>query len=169
GILDRYAGSSSQRRQQPLVFLLEVLPAALFRDVEVAEDHIADADWYAEEGLHLRMVGRKAERRRMPGQIVQPQRFRMPDQLSEDPAALGIGTDALDLLCGDTHGEEPGDLVVLTDDAHRGVPRIDEGVRGLYDPVENGLQLQASAHGQNCLEQAPDPIPRRSDRLDPCL
>src|SRR5512132_1259573 len=105
------------------------------------------------------MVGRKAERRRMPGQIVQPQRFRMPDQLAEDPAAPGIGTDALDLLLGDTHGEEPGDLVVLTDDAHRGVPRIDEGYRGLHDPVEDGLELEASAHGPNCLEQAPPPPP----------
>src|SRR5262245_4565191 len=105
----------------------------------------------------------------MLGQIMQPKRFWVPDQLAEDSPAIGIGTDALDLLVGETDREEPGDLVVLTDAAHRGVPRIDERSGGLDDPVEYRLELQASSDGQNSLKQTLNPIPRRPDRIDPSL
>src|SRR5215813_5427816 len=107
------------------------------------------------------MVGRKSNRRRMLGQVMQPKRLRMPDQLAENPMPLWIGTDALDLLFGETDSEKSRDLAVLSDDAHRGVLRIDERGGRLHDPSEDGLELEASSHCQNNLEQTPDPIPRR--------
>ena len=67
-------GGGGQRHGQALVLGREVAAVFLFRQVEVAEDHVPDPDRDAEEGLHGRMVRREAVGLRMSAQVVEPQR-----------------------------------------------------------------------------------------------
>ena len=59
--------------------------------------------------------------------------------------------------------------VVVADDAERAVGRVDQADRGLDDPPEGGLQVQAGPDGHDRLEQAAHPVPGRQHRRQAAL
>ena len=65
----------------------EVVAALLLGQVEVPVGDAAEHDRDAEERLHRRVVAREADRARVVGEVVQPQRARLADEDAEDPAA----------------------------------------------------------------------------------
>jgi hypothetical protein len=60
GILDGHTGGSGQGHGKVLILRGEVLPAVLFRQVEVSIHFVADSDRHSKEGVHRWMVGWKA-------------------------------------------------------------------------------------------------------------
>ena len=95
------------------------------------------------------------------------------DQQAEQAAALGPVVDPGDLVLAqadrDELGQPPFPAVIVADDAERAVGRVHEADRGLDDPPEGGLQVQAGADGHDRLEQAAHPVPGRQHRLQPAL
>ena len=64
-VVDRDGGPLGQHDHRLLVALVEVRPALLVGEIEVAVDLVADPDRHPEERLHRRVPGRKAVRARM--------------------------------------------------------------------------------------------------------
>ena len=64
----------------------EVGAAGLLGQVEVAVGDAPEHDRDAEERLHRRVVAGEPDRARVVGDVVQPQRLRVPDQHAEDAA-----------------------------------------------------------------------------------
>ena len=79
-VLDRDRGLRGQQRDDLLVVLAEVALAVLLAQVEVAEGDAAQLHRNAQERAHRRVPGRKADRRGMLGQIVQPQHLLIVNQ-----------------------------------------------------------------------------------------
>ena len=69
----------------------------------------------------------------------------------------------------DELGQPQFAAVIVADDAERAVGRVDQADRGLDDPPESGLQVQAGADRHDRLEQAAHPVPGRQHRLQPAL
>ena len=87
GIVDGDTGSRSERRQQALVLLAELVGRALLGQVEVAEDESADSDGDA-RGTNAWADGRagKPEKLRVGDEIRQAQRMRLLDEQTEHAA-----------------------------------------------------------------------------------
>ena len=85
-VLDRHRSLAGEQRDELLVLVGEVLAALLLGEVEVAVGDAAQHDRHAEEAVHRWMSGREADRTRILGQVVQPQRLRLADQHAEDAA-----------------------------------------------------------------------------------
>ena len=60
GVVDRHARGGRERDHQRLVLLVELSPALLLGEVEVAVDLLPDPDRHAEERPHGRMPRREA-------------------------------------------------------------------------------------------------------------
>jgi hypothetical protein len=98
------------------------------------------------------------------GDVGQPQRPGIIDQQAEQAASFGPVVDPGDLVLAQAHRDELGQplaLVPLADDAERAVGRVDQADRGLDDPPEGGLQVQAGADRDDRLEQPAHPVPGR--------
>jgi hypothetical protein len=61
---------------------------------------------------------------------------------------------SLDLVWRKPDGDELRDTSVLTEDAHRRVPSVDETRAYLHDPTEDRLELEAPTHVQDRVKQA---------------
>ena len=173
GILHRYAGRRAQRDQHRLIVLGELATPPLAGQVQVAEHLVADPHRDAEEAAHRRVPVREARRRRVRGDVGQPQRPRVVDQQAEQAAALGPVVDPRDLVLAQADRDELGQpqfpAVVVTDDAERAVGRVHQADRGLDDPPEGGFQVQPGADGHHRLEQPAHPVPGCQHRLQPAL
>ena len=173
GVLHRHAGRGAQGDQDGLVVLGELAAAALAGQVQVAEHLVADPHRHAEEAAHRRVPVREARRCRVRRDVGQAQRAGVVDQQAEQAAALGPVVDPGDLVLAqadrDELGQPPFPAVIVADDAERAVGRVDQADRGLDDPPEGGLQVQAGADGDDRLEQAAHPVPGRQHRLQPTL
>ena len=101
-VLDRHRRLARERPDELLILLGE-RPRLLLGQVEVAEGTAAEQDRHAEEAAHRRMVGREADRARVVGDRLQPQRARVGDQGAEDAAAAREVTDL-----GHRLGVDPG-------------------------------------------------------------
>ena len=77
--------------------------------------------------------------------------------------------DPADLVLAQADRDELGQPPVLADDAQRPVRRVHQLDRGLDDPPERGLQVQARADGDDRLEQAAHPVPGHQHGLQPAL
>ena len=75
-VLDRDRRLAREQLDELLVLLGEVLAAGLLGQVEVAVGDAAQMDRHAEEGAHRRVVRREADRARILGEVVEPQRRR---------------------------------------------------------------------------------------------
>lgn len=102
----------------------------------------------------------------MVGEFRQAQRLGMSDQLAQDAVALGIGADTRDLLRVDAHGVEGRQpLAVRADHPERRVLRVDQGRRGLDDAAQCLLQVEFAADRQHGLQEAVDPVPGATRRV----
>ena len=88
GVVDRDARGRGERLDEYLVVLAERLPARLLGQIQVAEHLVADPYRHSEECPHRRMVRRKADRRGVVGDVVQPNRLGIVDQHPEHAAPL---------------------------------------------------------------------------------
>ena len=85
GVVDRDCRPVGQHHDGLHVALVELHPALLVGEVEVAEGLVANPDRHAQECLHRRVLGWKSVRAGMRRHVVQAQRLRMADQLAEHP------------------------------------------------------------------------------------
>ena len=85
-VLDRDRGLRGEQLRELLVLRGEVGAAGLLGQVEVPVGDAPQHDRDAEKRLHRRVVAREADRARVLGDLVQPQRLRVPDQHAEDAA-----------------------------------------------------------------------------------
>ena len=167
GVLHRHAGRGAQRDKHRLVVLGELPAATLVGQVQVAEHLVTDPDRDAEETAHRRVPLREAGRRPVGGDVRQAQRPGVVDQQTQQAASLGPVVDPRDLVLGQADRDELGQALALADDAERTVRRVDQADRGLDDPPQRGLQVQARADGDHGLEQAAHPVPGRQHDLQP--
>ena len=77
--------------------------------------------------------------------------------------------DPADLLLGQAHRDELGEPPVVADHAERPVGRVHQPDRGLDDPRQRRLQVQARADRDDRLQQAAHPVPGGQHRLQPGL
>lgn len=166
GVLDGHSGGHRQRRQDGLVLHVELPGAALLGEVEVSEHLVAHPDRHAEEGVHRRMVGREAVRRRMLRQLRQPQWHRVPDQFSEEPVPAGQCPDLRVPLFADADGQELGQLLVTADHAQRPVLGVHQHHRGLDDAAQHLRQVEFPADREDGLQQAVQAVPGPAHRVD---
>ncbi len=153
-VVDRNAGGSCQHLHELLVDVSEHLGRLLVGEVEVAEDAVTHANGDAEEAVHRRMVRGEAHAGRVLADVGQAQRRGIHDQEPEDPESLGERSDASARLVLDADGDElrkAGTGVV--EHAQRAVAGVDEGDRGLDDPLEHGRDVEVGTDRQDGVEE----------------
>ena len=166
-VLDGHAGRGAQGDEHRLVVFGELPAAALAGQVQVAEHLIADPDRDAEEAVHRRVPVGEARRAGVPGDVRQAERAGVVDQQAEQAASLRPVVDPRDLVLGQADRDELRQPLAVADDAERPVGRIHQADRGLDDPPQRGLQVQAGADRDDRLEQAAHPVPGLDDGLQP--
>jgi hypothetical protein len=154
GVLDRDAGRRRQRHDQLLVALGELAAVALLGEVEVAEGLAAHEHRDAEERAHRRVVGREAGRRRVPGEVRQPDRRRLVDEQAEDALAARQVPDLGAGVRVDADGDELDEVAPLgPEDAERGVVRVGEVGRELRDAAQRVGQAEVARHRHDGVQQ----------------
>ena len=173
GVLHRHAGRGAQRDQDGLVILGEPAATALIGQVQVAEHLVADPHRHAEKAAHRRVPVREARRCRVRGDVGQAQRARIVNQQAEQAAAFRPVIDRRDLVLAQAHRDELGQpqfpAFLAADDTERAVGRVDQADRGLDDPPQGRLQVQAGPDRHDRLKQTAHPVPGRQHRLQPAL
>ena len=157
-VADGDAGGGRQRDDDALVLLVERTAVPALGEVEVAPDLVAHADRNAEEGAHRRMVGREAGRGRMVGDVGQAKRLRVVDQLPEQALALRQRPDRGAGLLVDADGDEGGQATRAVDHAERAVAGVGQMHGDLDDAVQDGLEVQVAADGQDGLQETVHPV-----------
>ena len=106
----------------------EKSPPLLLGQVEVAEHLVADPHGHPEERAHRRVVRREAVRRRVRGDLVQPQRLGAVDDQAQQPVTFRQVADLDHHLVGHAVVDERAQPSRLTaaEDAERGVLRVDQ-------------------------------------------
>ena len=87
-VLDRDRGLGGEQLHELLVLGGERGAALLLGQVQVSVGDPAQQDRDTEERPHRRVVRREADRARVVGEVVEPQRLRVVDQRAENPAAV---------------------------------------------------------------------------------
>ena len=158
-VLDRHRGLRGEHDRDLLVLLGEVRVALLLRQVEVSVDRSAQEDRHAEEGLHLGMARREADRARILAEVVEPKRPGVLDESAEDPPADGQVTDLL--RCGlveATVDEALEPFPGAVDDAERHVAGARQAYRRLEQLLENGLERELGGQQDADLDESPQPL-----------
>ena len=106
-MVDRHTGELGQQHRGLLVLVAELAPPSLLGQVQVAVRLAVDQDRHAEEQLHRRMADRETVGVGMAADVVDPQRLRIADQLSEHPAAGRKRPDRPPRRLIDSGGQEP--------------------------------------------------------------
>jgi hypothetical protein len=143
---DRRAGRRGQRDRQLFVFRGELPAPEPFGEVEVAENLLPDADRDAEEAGHRRMARREPRRRRMTGQVSEPQRDRLGAQQPENPPAPGQLTDPFDQFLIHPFVHELFQLAVTAKHAERRVPGTDKVPGRPHDLPQHHRQAQLAGY-----------------------
>jgi hypothetical protein len=157
-VLDRDACCRGQGRDELLVLDAEVT-LGQGREVEVAEHLVANADGYAEESAHRRMMLGKADRADVVADVAQPDGSGIVDQGAEEPLALG---QVADLLHGARlHADvderlQPGP--VGPDHPDGAVRRVDQLARRLDDAPEDSVEREVADDGAVGAEQPAEPV-----------
>ena len=105
----------------------------------------------------------------MLADVGQAQRPGILDQQAEQAAALGPVMDPADLLLAQAYRDEFGQPLALADHAQRPVGRVHQVDRGLDDPPQRRLQVQARADRHHRFEQGAHSVPGGRHGLQPCL
>jgi hypothetical protein len=143
---DRRAGRRGQRDRQLFIIRGELPAPGPLGKVQVAEDLLPDADRDTEEAGHRRMPRREPRRRRMTGQVSEPQRDRLPDQQPEDPPAPGQLTDPGGQLLIHPGVHELFQLPVTAQHAERRVPGTDKLPGRAHDLPQHHRQAQLAGY-----------------------
>ena len=150
GVTDRHAGCGRQRYRDLLVARGEVdgraRRADLVGEVQVAEHRSAGPHRHPEERLHRRVVRREAHRRRMVGDVVQPQHVRGGREVTEHPAALGQVTDQQRRLRVDALVDELLQTAVLPEHPQGPVPGARQAAPGRDEPLQDGGHVEVGGH-----------------------
>jgi hypothetical protein len=117
------------------------------------------------------MVGRKADRCRVVGEVRDADRFRVLDQHAEQATALGQVAHHRGGVVVNADVHELGEPLALVGAQHaeRAVPGVDELDRGAHDPVQRALELEAGTDRDDGVEQALQAVPRADDLAQPVL
>lgn len=102
----------------------------------------------------------------MIGELRQPERRRMPDQLSENAVPTGQGSDPLALLGVDADREELREPVLVADHSQRAVPGVHQLDSSLHDSTQYLGEVQFPPDRENCLEQTVQAVPRSAYGTD---
>ena len=141
-VVDRYRGPARQDNRGLLVSRIEV-PALLLREVQVAERLAADQHGNAEEGLHARVAGREAVGTGVIAHMLEAERHRVDDQLSEDPPSARLVPDGRDRLGVEARREEALQLAPgLVEHAEGGVARAGDRARLVEHAPQHRLRVQ---------------------------
>ena len=157
-ILDRDCGLARERLDELLVGGGE-RALLLLGQVEVPEGTAAQQDRHPEEAAHRRMVGREADRARIVGDRLEPQRAGVGDQRAEDAAAAREGADLRRRVGVDAGVEEalerrPG----LVDHAERRIAGAGQGGRGLGELLQEVVERELRAERDSRLDEAAQAI-----------
>ncbi len=103
------------------------------------------------------MVRREAVRRRVLGDVVQPQRVRLVDDQAEQPVAGRQVADLQDLLLADPVVHEGPQPLAGTGAEHAqgGVPRTDQLAAHADDPGQHAVEAEVGADADDGVEQQP--------------
>jgi hypothetical protein len=142
-VVDCDACELREQLDELCVLLAERLAAGLLGQVKVSERPAGDHHRHSQERLHVRVLGRKAERVRMGADIVQAQRSRMFDQLSEHPPSLRRIADPLPGLRVDPDRQEPLEPTSrCVEHAKRRVPGARQLPRGFDHASEHDIEVE---------------------------
>ncbi len=172
GVGDRHRRMGRQHDRDRLVFLGELFPTDLLREVQVADRSACADDRHTEKRLHGRMVRGHADRCGMGVQIPQPKRLGMFDQKTEDSAPHGQRTDRLPLgIIEPAHDERGQPGAAFVQHTEGGVPGADHLARPVGDPLEHRLELVfrryldcGSAQLLDAMPQPPVHVPHECQR-----
>ncbi len=78
----------------------------------------------------------------MVGEVVKPERLRVPDQLAEQTEAVRKGPDRGNLLLVHPHRDELGERPVSTDDPEGRIAGVHQRRRCFGDPAQHHLQVK---------------------------
>ena len=148
GVVDRDGGPAGEDLGRLLIAIVEVLPALLVGEVEVAVDLIADADRDTKESPHRRVLGREPVGARVRRHVMQAKRLGTADELTEHPVTAREWTDAVPLLLVYAHEDKAGELLLaLVENSDRGVARARELARRAEHGVEHRLEVEFGHQG----------------------
>ncbi|GAA3065686.1 hypothetical protein GCM10020254_06330 [Streptomyces goshikiensis] len=91
------------------------------------------------------MVGREAIGGGVIGQLGEPERLGVPDELAEDAVTGGQVADLGPAVISDADVKELGEPSVVTDDAQRSVLRVHEDDSGFDDTPQDLWQIELLA------------------------
>lgn len=157
-VADGQARLGGQHPHHVLVVVGEFGGVVLLAEIEIPEDLALDADGYAEERPHRRVVRRKSGRSRIGGEVREPEGFGVADEFAEQSGvAVRAAADPPGYLGVHAEGDEVREPAArLAHDAERGVAGADETGRRLADPVERGVQFETGTDGAHGFEQLRD-------------
>jgi hypothetical protein len=138
GVLDRHPGLGGEQGQGPLVVGVEVLPVALLSQIEVAVHLAAGGHRSTQEAAHQRVVRREADRARVLGDVVEPQRPGVIDQHPEDAAPNRDLADRRPLGVAEARRDELGDGAVASQHPQRPIAGAGELDGQLDDALQGG-------------------------------
>ena len=145
GVLERHGGVGAERVEPGFVVLAEA--AGLLGEIEGAEGLPLEADGNREEGAHGGMPRGEADGVGMGGEIVQPERARAREDVTQEAAALRRRTDPRARLRVEAVGEELAEGAVLLEQRERRVARPGEAPRRLHEPLEEARDLALPRDG----------------------
>ena len=146
GVLDRYCGLRRQQLRQLGILVAEVLSARLLGQVQVPVRDPAKDNRHPEERLHRGMVRWEADRARVVGDVVQPQRLRVPNQDAEDAAPVRRVTDRGMRVGIDPGRQEPLQrLARSVDHAESCVAGVGDLGGRLDDPLQQRIERKLGA------------------------
>ena len=143
------------------VLLGELPPALLLGEVDVAQPVAAIADRGAEKALHRRVALGKADRPGVAGDVPEPQR---PLGLVEEPQqsqALRAGLNSISLVRSDAGSDEVLEFPEVTHDQERAVTGAGQGAGLVYDPLQDGAEVQLPGDAEGGLAQPGKTVPQR--------
>ena len=145
-VLDRNGRLGRQELRQLLVLVREVVSSLLLGQIQVPVGHATEEDRDAEEGLHRRMVSRKADRARVVAEVVSRSGFASRIRTPRIPRPRRQIADRRVGLRVDARRQEafepgPG----LVDDAERRVPGAGELRRRLDELLQERVERELRA------------------------
>lgn len=154
GVVDGGGGGRGKRLHELLVDVGEGLGRRLVGEVEVAEDAVADADRYAEERCHRRVVRGEAGALGILVEVGDPAAGGVGDDRAEEAEPFGEGADGPVGVVVDAHGDELGQPGPgLVDHPEGAVPGVDQRHRRLGDAAQGGSEVEVGPDREDGVEQ----------------
>ena len=114
-----------------------------------------------QEGLHRRVALRKADRSGVAGDIRQSQRPLDLVQVLEEPQSLGQVPKPRALFGGDAGGDEGLYAPGVVEGHQRAIAGPGQRTGAVYDPLQNGVEVEAPADAKAGLAEPGEALPQR--------